>query len=270
MNRSRAKNFAAIGYRWLWAAVLGLGWALAGLAQSTDPSAPTLLPANPFNGTIRARDNASYYYVCTASPGAITVSLPVKTTGNLSQLDLEIYDASNRVIAKLDATSSGSPQEAKFSLSSQQRLLIKLSGFRSNDAGSFTLRLKGQVSLAGGLAAPPANHEPANRTSQPPGAAKDTLPPSVEELMRLPSRNAMTSGALTTVPDRSVFLEYLTKRLQENRSPYKTAAEIFSSLQTAVTDNSPPSESGRPNVPQYGAIQAAGHEGGDFIFIRRP
>ena len=35
---------------------------------------------------------------------------------------------------------------------------------------------------------------------------------------------------------------------------------LFSSFRTAVLNNS-------PNVPQYGTVQNAGDEGGDFIFI---
>ena len=95
------------------------------------------------------------------------------------------------------------------------------------------------------------------------------MPPSIQELMRLPSRTAMTSGAMTTVPDRSVFLEYLTKRLVENKEPFTTAASIFTSLQTAVIDNSPRMTDGNRTTPLYGSIQEAGHEGGDFIFVRR-
>ncbi|HEY6333334.1 MAG TPA: hypothetical protein VI756_28680 [Blastocatellia bacterium] len=95
--------------------------------------------------------------------------------------------------------------------------------------------------------------------------------PAIEQLDRLPSRTAMTSGAMTTVPDRSIFLEYLIKRLQGNTQPYKTATELFASLQTAVINNSPVVDSnGNRPTPQYGAIQEAGDEGGDFVFVRRP
>ncbi len=96
---------------------------------------------------------------------------------------------------------------------------------------------------------------------------------AIEELNRLPSRNAMTSGALTTVPDRSVFVEYLLKRLGENREPYLPAADLFSQLRTPVINNSPPQADGSIPTPRYGVIQEAGDEGGDFIFVgvrRRP
>jgi formylglycine-generating enzyme required for sulfatase activity len=92
---------------------------------------------------------------------------------------------------------------------------------------------------------------------------------AIEELSRLPSRNAMTSGALTTVPDRSVFVQYLLKRLGENREPYLPAADLFSQLRTAVINNSPRQPDGTIPTPRYGVIQEAGDEGGDFIFVRR-
>jgi hypothetical protein len=85
---------------------------------------------------------------------------------------------------------------------------------------------------------------------------------SVEKLYKLTSRKAMTSGTLKEVPDRSVFVEYLIKRLDENTNKYLPSEQLFSSLKEAVIYNS-------PNIPQYGTIQNVGDEGGDFIFIRR-
>jgi hypothetical protein len=85
---------------------------------------------------------------------------------------------------------------------------------------------------------------------------------SVEKLYNLTSRKAMTSGTLKEVPDQSVFIEYLIRRLDENNMKYLPAEQLFSSLKEAVINNS-------PNIPQYGTIQNVGDEGGDFIFIRR-
>jgi len=83
---------------------------------------------------------------------------------------------------------------------------------------------------------------------------------TIEKLYRLPSRKAITSGTLTEVPDKSVFIEYLLKRLDENKDEYFTSEQLFSSMRTAVMNNS-------DNVPQYGTIQNVGDEGGDFVFI---
>jgi len=87
-------------------------------------------------------------------------------------------------------------------------------------------------------------------------------PKSIQKLYEFPSRKAMTSGSLKEVPDKSVFLLYLDKRLSENTQPYISAEELFSSFKIAVLNNS-------PNVPQYGEIKDTGDEGGDFIFIKR-
>ena len=93
------------------------------------------------------------------------------------------------------------------------------------------------------------------------GAFQDA-PIGVNKLYSLTSRKAMTSGTLEEVPDRSVFLEFLLKRLLENEKKYISASELFNSFRDAVLNNS-------PNIPQYGVIQDTGDEGGDFIFIKR-
>ena len=89
-------------------------------------------------------------------------------------------------------------------------------------------------------------------------------PPSINELYKLPSRKAMTSGTMGVVPDRSVFIEYLIDRLEENKQQFLTSEELFSSIRMAVINNSPNFQ-----VPQYGAIHDAGDQGGDFIFIKK-
>jgi|WetSurMetagenome_2_1015567.scaffolds.fasta_scaffold00024_27 hypothetical protein len=91
--------------------------------------------------------------------------------------------------------------------------------------------------------------------------AFNDAPPSVEKLFELPSRKAMTSGTMTEVPDKSVFLEFLLKRLIDNKLPYLSSEQLFASFREAVMNNS-------PNTPQYGVIQETGDEGGDFIFIK--
>ncbi|RYD91231.1 MAG: redoxin domain-containing protein, partial [Sphingobacteriales bacterium] len=87
---------------------------------------------------------------------------------------------------------------------------------------------------------------------------------AVKELYNLPSRKAMTSGTLKEVPDKSVFIEYLVKRLNQNTGKYLSAEQLFSSFRTAVINNS-----ANGQVPQFGEIKEAGDEGGDFIFIKR-
>ena len=85
---------------------------------------------------------------------------------------------------------------------------------------------------------------------------------AVERLYNLSSRKAMTSGNLGEVPDESVFLRYLMRRLNENQEDYLPSEQLFYSLKPAVLNNS-------NNVPLFGEVKNAGDEGGDFIFVRR-
>lgn len=87
---------------------------------------------------------------------------------------------------------------------------------------------------------------------------------SIEKIYEMQSRKAITSGSLKTVPDRSVFVEYLAKRLRENKEKYLDAQKLFVSFKEAVINNSPNNQ-----MPLYGAISEAGDEGGDFVFVRR-
>ena len=93
-------------------------------------------------------------------------------------------------------------------------------------------------------------------------SAFSQAPKGIQKLYEIPSRKAMTSGILQEVPDKSIFLEYLLKRLEDNSEKFLPSEILFSSFKTAVMNNS-------PNVPQYGIIQNVGDEGGDFIFITR-
>ena len=83
-----------------------------------------------------------------------------------------------------------------------------------------------------------------------------------DRIYEIPSRKAMTSGAFTEVPDKSAFVKYLIKRLDENNKTYLSSEELFSSFKMAVISNS-------SVLPQYGEIQNVGNEGGDFIFLKR-
>ena len=85
-----------------------------------------------------------------------------------------------------------------------------------------------------------------------------------DRIYEIPSRKAMTSGAMTEVPDKSAFVKYLVKRLEENENQYLSSEELFYSFKMAVISNS------SSNVlPQYGEIQNVGNEGGDFVFLKR-
>jgi hypothetical protein len=93
-------------------------------------------------------------------------------------------------------------------------------------------------------------------------AAFGGLDKSAQRLYELTSRKAMTSGTLTEVPDKSVFIEFLVKRLADNSEAYLSSEQLFFSFKPAVLNNT-------ENIPQFGVVGNAGDEGGDFLFIRR-
>ncbi len=95
-------------------------------------------------------------------------------------------------------------------------------------------------------------------------AAFDVVPKDIKLLREMPSRTAITSGTLTEVPDKSVFIDYLVKRLQQNTEKFLTTEGLFNSFRRAVISNSVTDQ-----VPQYGSIHLTGDEGGEFIFIRK-
>ena len=74
----------------------------------------------------------------------------------------------------------------------------------------------------------------------------------------------MTSGALTTVPDKSVFTQLLVKRLQQNKSLYITAERLFHSLKSDVLRDGKYDQ-----IPQFGEISVDRNRGGDFVFMRK-
>lgn len=87
---------------------------------------------------------------------------------------------------------------------------------------------------------------------------------AVQKKYELPSRKAITSGTLTTVPNESVFMKYLLKRLKDNADKYISAGQLFNMIEDPVINNTT-----GDNQPQYAPIANTGDEGGDFIFIKR-
>jgi len=83
---------------------------------------------------------------------------------------------------------------------------------------------------------------------------------SINNLYRYDSRKAMTSGMLNEVPDKSVFMENLVARLNNNNEKYLPSMNLFMQFRENVMNNS-------YNAPQYGTIHNTGDQGGDFIFI---
>jgi hypothetical protein len=86
--------------------------------------------------------------------------------------------------------------------------------------------------------------------------------PDIADMLKRPSRKAMTSGSLTTVPDKSVFMKYLLKSLNENENKYLPSEDLFDDVRLAMKNNS-------TSKPLYGEIQNVGDEGGNFVMIRK-
>lgn len=90
----------------------------------------------------------------------------------------------------------------------------------------------------------------------------ETMMKKFTELYRDQSRKAITSGNLSEVPDQSVFIKFLLKVLDESPDPFLASSTLYSRIYEPVSDNA-------PVAPQFGVIQGAGDEGGDFIFIKK-
>lgn len=82
------------------------------------------------------------------------------------------------------------------------------------------------------------------------------------EVYRDNSRKALTSGNLSEVPDNSVFLKYLLKSLEENKDVFLPASVLFVRIYEPIMNNA-------HTTPQFGVVQGAGDEGGDFVFIKK-
>ena len=84
----------------------------------------------------------------------------------------------------------------------------------------------------------------------------------INELYKEPSRKAMTSGNLSAVPDKSIFIQQLLKKLEDNQDEYLPAQQLFTRIYEPIVNNA-------STNPVYGVIQGAGDGGGDFIFVKR-
>ena len=90
----------------------------------------------------------------------------------------------------------------------------------------------------------------------------DNASADIGDMMRHASRKAMTSGSLTTVPDKSIFMKYLIKVLSENNNKYLSSEDLFDEVKRAMKTNA-------DTKPLYGEIQNAGDESGTFVLIRK-
>lgn len=92
-------------------------------------------------------------------------------------------------------------------------------------------------------------------------------PPSyIHRLAGKRARVVLTSGGLEPVADQgggghSVFAKFFLRALKENRLPVLEGSRLFLGIRQPVLENA-------VQTPEYGPIRLAGHEGGDFLFVR--
>jgi len=107
----------------------------------------------------------------------------------------------------------------------------------------------------------------------------DVIPEYVQEAMRTPSRQCLTSGGVCPVPDgrpggNSVFCRYFLDALKRHRRDVFVISDFFAKLRENVNLNAPKvrDETGelKAQNPQLGVLHEAGHQvGGEFVFFRR-
>lgn len=70
------------------------------------------------------------------------------------------------------------------------------------------------------------------------GRFKDITDFARDEMAKVPSRKAMTSGANTVVPYKYIFIKYQIKKLEGNEQNCLSAETLYSKLKPAVIYNS--------------------------------
>lgn len=91
-------------------------------------------------------------------------------------------------------------------------------------------------------------------------------PGSLQKFVNLKARTALTSGGIEPVTDvgggqHSVFARALLSLLEKNPG-VMNGQELFVALRRQVQLNA-------DQIPEYGDIRKAGHDGGDFLFVRQ-
>ena len=94
----------------------------------------------------------------------------------------------------------------------------------------------------------------------------ENTPKTIREKYNIKSRRAISSGDdKQSVPDRSIFLDYLINSLKINQNKYLYAQKLFTDVCDACIY-----ENKTDQNPVYGSIANIGDEiGGDFIFVKK-
>lgn len=94
----------------------------------------------------------------------------------------------------------------------------------------------------------------------------ENTPKTIREKYNIKSRRAISSGDdKQSVPDRSIFLDYLINSLKINQNKYLSAQKLFTDVcDVFIYENK------TDQNPVYGSIANIGDEiGGDFIFVKK-
>mgnify|MGYP001197987541 CR=1 FL=1 len=92
-------------------------------------------------------------------------------------------------------------------------------------------------------------------------------PDYIKEIVKKKARTVLTSGGLEPVSDvgggnNSVFAASFLRILNENPG-VMNGSELFIKIRKQVMQNT------KDQTPEYGDIRKAGHDGGDFLFVRQ-
>ena len=95
---------------------------------------------------------------------------------------------------------------------------------------------------------------------------RERSPDYLEQILKKKSRPALTSGGLEPVTDvgggnHSIFAATFMRILNENTGVLD-GHQLFTTLRKQVMMNA-------DQTPEYGDIRKAGHDGGDFLFVRQ-
>tara|TARA_B110000211_G_scaffold223788_1_gene274114 strand:+ start:3624 stop:4529 length:906 start_codon:yes stop_codon:yes gene_type:complete len=81
------------------------------------------------------------------------------------------------------------------------------------------------------------------------------------------SRIYMSSGAMSTVPNTSIFLQNLVLELKNNKDKYLFSSTLFSRFELRCVVNTRKLD-GDVVTPERKILQGVNHDAGDFIFIK--
>lgn len=136
--------------RFLVACLLFIAAANPPAAPAQGRDHPTPLNSEEISGKLGGRTFDSYYSFA-AGPGELTVTVDVKSAGHSTGITFDLQ-GQRRLIAstRVQADGGAAHKSAGVRLADRETLILHLSGADVDGAGTFRLRLGGDVSLSGG------------------------------------------------------------------------------------------------------------------------